>query len=88
MRATPGLKKAEVTHDYVVRLTYADGLIADVDLAYILNLGPIFEELRSPDVSRRLRATRAANTITWPNGADIAPESLYERARQAASVAS
>jgi hypothetical protein len=88
VRVTPRLKKAEVLHDYVVRLTYADGLIADVDLAYIVELGPVFEELQRPEAFVRLRASRAANTITWPNGADIAPESLYELARQAAAITS
>lgn len=88
MRVTPTLKKAEAIHDYVVRLTYADGLTAEVDLAYIVGLGPVFEDLREPELFRRLRASPAANTVIWPNGADIAPESLYELARQAASITS
>ncbi len=88
VRVTPRLNKAEPIHDYVVRLTYADGLTADVDLAYIVEMGPVFEDLRKPEVFRRLRASRAANTVIWPNGADIAPESLYELTRQAAAVAS
>lgn len=88
VRVTPRLKKAESIHDCVVRLTYADGLTADVDLAYIVELGPVFEDRRRPGLFRRHRASRAANTVTWPNGADIAPESLYELARLAAAVAS
>lgn len=88
MRVTPGLKKVDAIHDDVVRLTYAGSLSADVGLAYILELGPVFEDLQRPEVFRRLRSSRAANTVTWPNGADIAPESLYKLARQAASVTS
>lgn len=85
---TPRLKKAEALHGYLARVTYADGLKADVDLAYVVELGPVFEELRRPEAFLRLRASRAANTIVWPNGADIAPESLYELARQVAAVTS
>jgi len=88
VRLTPNLKKAEAIHDYVVRPTYADGLTADVDLAYAVELGQVFEDLRKPEYFRRLRASRTTNTVIWPNGADIAPESLYELARQAAAVAS
>ena len=88
MRVTPVLEEAEALHDYVVRLTYADGVVADVDLAYMLDLGPVFDDLRSPGAFRRLRASRAANTVIWPNGADIAPETLYELAKKAAPVTS
>ena len=88
MRVTPGLKRAEVVHGYVVHLTYSDGLEADVDLSYVLELGPVFEALRDPEEFRRVRASRSANTLTWPNGADIAPESLYALAKEAAAIAS
>jgi hypothetical protein len=59
VRVTPRLKKAEALHDYVVRLTYADGLTAEVDLGYVVELGPVFEELRRPEVFRGLRASLA-----------------------------
>jgi len=86
VRSTPKLQKAEPVHDYIVRVSYEDGLTAEVDLGYLTSGGPVFEPLREPAYFRRLRASRAANTITWPNGADIAPETLYaaaEGARQA-----
>jgi hypothetical protein len=83
MRLTPRLEKAEPLHDHVVRVTYADGLIAEVDLGYLVGQGPVFEPLVDQAYFRRLRASRAANTITWPNGADIAPETLYAAAQTA-----
>ncbi len=88
MRVTPGLKRADVVHDYVVHLVFSDGLEADVDLSYVLELGPVFEILRDPVEFRQVRVSSAANTVTWPNGADIAPESFYELAKEAAAVAS
>ncbi len=85
---TPRLKRVEVVHDYVVRLWYGDGVTANVDLSYVVELGPIFEALGQPDIFERVQASRAANTVTWPNGADIAPETLYKLARQAAAITS
>ncbi len=84
MRLTPRLKRAEVLHDHVVRVSYAGGLTAEVDLGYVLELGPVFEPLRDPAFFRQLKASREANTITWPNGADLAPETLYAAAQEAA----
>ena len=69
MRVTPGLKRADVVHDYVVHLVFSDGLEADVDLSYVLELGPVFEILRDPVEFRQVRVSSAANTVTWPNGA-------------------
>lgn len=83
MRITPQLTKAEPTHHYAVRVTYVDGLTAEVDLGYLVGQGPVFDPLRDPAYFRRLTASRAANTITWPNGADIAPEALYAAAQNA-----
>jgi Protein of unknown function (DUF2442) len=87
MRLTPVLTKAMVVHDYVVEVVYADGLVAEVDLSYLKALGPVFEPLSDPDYFRRLRASRDANTILWPNGTDIAPESLYAAALEAVGSA-
>jgi Protein of unknown function (DUF2442) len=46
----------------------------------------VFEPLRDPGYFRQLRADPEAGTIVWPNEADIAPETLYARARQSAAA--
>jgi len=88
VRITPKLKNVEVVRDHIVRLNYADGVSAEVDLGYVLNLGPVFDELRNPGVFNRIRTSREANTVVWPCGADIAPETLYEISRRAAADSS
>lgn len=84
MRSTPLLLDAKVRDDHRVHVSFDDGLTAEVDLSYLLDYGGVFEPLRDLGYFRRLRADREAGTIVWPNEADIAPETLYERARLAA----
>jgi hypothetical protein len=85
MRSTPLLVEAKVGDDHRVQVRFDDGVAAEVDLSYLLDYGGVFEPLRDVRYFRRLRADREAGTIVWPNDADIAPETLYERARQAAA---
>ncbi len=42
--------------------------------------GQVFEPLRDPARFREFRIDEGHQTIEWPNGADLAPEFLYERA--------
>jgi hypothetical protein len=81
MQTTPLLIEATPTDDYEVRVRFADGLSARVDLSYLLEYGGVFEPLRDLEYFRQLRADHDAGTIVWPNEADIAPESLYLRAQ-------
>jgi len=88
MRSTPLLIEAEPVKGYIVHVRFEDGTAADVDLGYLVEYGGVFEPLRDPGYFRRLRADSEAGTIVWPNDADIAPETLYSKAKQqAASLA-
>ena len=60
-----------------VWLRFADGVEGEVDLFEALR-GPIFEPLRDAAYFADFILDR---TLTWPNGADFAPESLYRRVR-------
>ena len=86
MRSTPLLVDAEPVSGYTVHVRFEDGGSGDVDLSYLLDYGGVFEPLRDPDFFRQLRADHEAGTVVWPNRADIAPESLYARAREATAT--
>jgi uncharacterized protein DUF2442 len=66
-------------HDYVVWLKFEDGTEGEVDLASEL-WGPMFEPLKHPERFGEVSLAEYG-TIAWPNGADLAPEFLYERVR-------
>lgn len=61
---------------FATLVRFDDGLETVLDLAPLLADGPVFAPLRDPEFFRR--ATIEGGTIAWPNGADIAPETLYE----------
>jgi hypothetical protein len=74
----------EVSGEYRLRLTFDDGMVGEVDFAGHAWRG-VFDPLRDPDYFARVRIDAEAGTITWPNGADMAPEPLYEQARENSS---
>jgi hypothetical protein len=86
MRSTPLLIEAQPSAGYLIRVRFEDGLIADVDLSYLRDYGGVFEPLRDVGYFRQLRADHVAGTITWPNEADIAPETLYAHAQRCAGA--
>ncbi|MCC7358007.1 MAG: DUF2442 domain-containing protein [Anaerolineales bacterium] len=61
--------------DFVVRVTFTDETVRDVDLEPYLR-GPVFEPIRAQvELFRAVRVEYGA--LTWPNGADIDPDVLY-----------
>jgi uncharacterized protein DUF2442 len=87
MRSTPLLLDATPIGDFRVRVRFEDGLSAEVDLSHLTDYGGVFEPLRDREQFRRLRADGEGGTIVWPNGADIAPETLYALARRGTPTA-
>lgn len=79
----PKLLEAVPLDAYEVRLRFADGLAADVDLSHLVGRGPVFEPLEDVEFFRELRVDDGGNTITWPNEADIAPDTLYNHVQRA-----
>jgi len=83
MAFLPAVIRAEYRGDYRIHLAFNDGVENTVDFEPWLD-GPVFEPLRDPACFRRFFLE--GGTVTWPNGADIAPETLYERAKSSAAA--
>lgn len=74
----PRLESAQYVADYRIRLRFADGREGEIDLENEL-WGEVFEPLKDPALFRTFQVDKELNTITWPTGADLAPEYLYEK---------
>jgi hypothetical protein len=72
----PRVAELRYVRGHVLWLRFADGVEGEADLADGLE-GELFAPIRDP--ATFARATVQHGTVVWPNGADWAPETLYER---------
>ena len=75
MTFLPFVINAEYRGGYRIHLRFNDNSEKTIDFSGWLE-GPVFEPLKNPDYFRRFFID--GGTVAWPNGADIAPETLYE----------
>ena len=68
--------EAKIVTDYTVELVFDDFKKGVVNLRKYLGRG-IFRELLDKKKFRRMKVDAELGTICWPNGADIAPDTLY-----------
>ena len=73
----------EVTYlnKYRLRLKFSNGVKKDVNLVNEL-YGTVFKPLNDLDFFRQVKVNPETKTIEWPNGADLAPEFLYDLGRE------
>lgn len=75
---TPDITEVEVARHGVLRLTFADGLRGEVDVLDRLH-GAVFQTARTREGFAQVEVDSETGTVTWPGGADLAPDTLYER---------
>ena len=69
------VNNAKYLYDYKLELEFNNGEIKTVDLSNEL-YGEVFLPLKNQDFFKDFFISH--NTVEWPNGADFAPEFLYE----------
>lgn len=79
----PRVVRAEHEEGHRIHLVFNDGTEGVVDFAAWLS-GPVFEPLKEVPYFERFFLD--GGTVAWPNGADIAPETLYEAVKAARSI--
>ena len=66
-----------------LRVTFVDGTAGEVDMRAFLDspkvAGSVFEALR--DAAEFVRADTILGAVQWPNGADLAPDAMYDAIR-------
>ena len=77
---------AEVIGPHHLRLAFNDGTQGIVDVISLLS-GPIFEPLRDPTYFAKAWLDPICGTVSWPNGADFAPEALHALSEASVAVA-
>ena len=68
--------KATYVSGRTLELTFSDGVKADVNFSIWIEKYPFFEPLKDNDYFQNFSLD--GWTVSWPNGADIAPETLHE----------
>ena len=62
---------------YHLTVTFEDGVRAELDFSPLVERGGLFAELSEPAFFAQVRIDPDAETLVWPNGADICPDVLY-----------
>ena len=67
--------------DYILELTFRDGIVAELDLGpRIRGRAGVFEPLQDLAVFKQVRVDPDAGTLIWPNDVDLDPDVLYSLA--------
>jgi Protein of unknown function (DUF2442) len=77
---TPDITHAAPVRHGVLSLTFDDGLTGEVEVLNRMR-GPVFDDARTEEGFTRVTVDRETGTVVWPGGADLAPDTLYERIR-------
>jgi len=75
-------KVSEATHvkDFIIRIRFVDGVEGEINLKEELE-GEIFQPLKDVEYFKKFTVHPELHTLTWPNGADFAPEFLYDKVK-------
>ncbi len=71
---------ADYVREYTIHVRFDDGTEGDLDLSDEL-YGSVFEPLKDHALFRQFRIHPELHTLIWPNGADFAPEFIYDQVR-------
>ncbi len=74
----PKLLEVKYKGEYRLWLRFSDGVEGEVDFEKEL-WGEVFQPLKDKARFAELSLDKELETIVWPNGADFAPEFLYQQ---------
>ena len=74
------VRSFEIVSAYTLRAGFDDGTEQTINFRPIL-AGELFGPLRDLALFNQVRIDSEVGTLVWPNGADLAPEFLYQNLR-------
>ena len=74
----PRVIEAQYVKGYTIKIRFADGVVGEVNLSDEL-IGEIFQPLKDISYFKNFTVDPELHTLVWPNGADFAPEFLYDK---------
>ena len=70
--------------DARLRVTFVDGTVGEIHMHPLLShakvKGSVFEPLRDPALFAQAKVV--LGSVQWPNGADLAPDAMYDAIRE------
>ena len=75
---TPKIKKIQYKGNYIYHIQFEDNIKGNINFQPFL-WGDVFEPLKEKKLFRKAFIDKTSGTITWPNGVDIAPETIYKK---------
>lgn len=70
------ITRVQVEPNYRLHVEFSDGVTGTVDLSTRL-FGTVFEPLKDPVLFAQVNIDEFG-ALAWPNGADLAPDALYQ----------
>ena len=80
---TPDITSVTAVRHGVLALAFADGTSGELNVLNRMH-GPVFAEARTPKGFDHVSIDHETGTVTWPGGADLAPDTLYFRIKSGA----
>ena len=74
----PRVIDANYVDNYILHIRFSDGSEGEIDFEEELD-GEIFKPLKDISYFKKFIVNQELHTVIWPNGADFAPEFLYEK---------
>jgi hypothetical protein len=71
---------ARYVNEYKIALTFENGRSGVVDFAKFIGKGGVFSRLSDPGFFKKFQVNKELGVITWEEGIDVAPETLYSEA--------
>lgn len=75
---TPKIKNILYKGKYTFYIRFENDREGNINFKPFL-WGEVFEPLKDEKFFKKAFIDRTSGTITWPNGADIAPETIYKK---------